>query len=103
MSRRLLAASALVAFGQQREQHVHLGALLLHVADVVEAQAIEAVQAPQLAGQAQVALGGQQPLDERLHGREEHQGALAHQFVADRGHRVRLAHAGITATALRFT
>ncbi len=41
----ITSAPALVALGERGEEHLHLGAVLLHVADVVEHQTFEAIEA----------------------------------------------------------
>jgi regulator of sigma D len=50
--------AALVALGQQREEHFHFLAALLDVADVVEDQHVEAVELLEFGFEPQVALGG---------------------------------------------
>ena len=58
-------AFAFVPFGQEGEKHLHFIAALLDVADVVEDHCVIDVEGRQLAFEAKVSLGGQQPLDER--------------------------------------
>ena len=53
-------ATPLVAFGEQFEQDFRFAVVLLHVADVVEALALEAVKALEFALQTEVALGVEQ-------------------------------------------
>ena len=54
--------AAFVAFGNQGKEHLGLLGALGQVAQVVEQQEVEGVQLAQLAGQGQVAFGGQQVL-----------------------------------------
>ena len=88
-------AAPLIALREQGEQHLHLGAVVLNVADVVEGETIDTVKTPELASQAQVALGLEQSLDHSAHRGQEHRTALVHQLVCERGHAVRLAGAGV--------
>ena len=76
-------AAPLVALGQEGEQHLHLLAALLHVADVVEHHDAEAIEAAQLPLQLQVALGAQEPRDEREGRGEQHAPAPLDQLVGD--------------------
>ena len=50
--------------GQEGVEHLHLGPIVLDVADVIERKTLEAVQALELAGEPEVALGIEQALDE---------------------------------------
>ena len=86
-------ALTLVALGEQGEEHLHLRAVLLHIANIIERQALDAIQALQLPPQAQVALGLKEPLDQRGDGGEEHCMALADSLVPDRRHHRGLARA----------
>lgn len=52
-------APALVPLGQQGEQHFHFGAVVLHIADVIEYPTFNALEPAQLACQPQIALGFQ--------------------------------------------
>ena len=67
------------------EQHFHLGPVLAHIADVIQQQASEAIEALQLAAQPQLALGRSAPGPGRTawHGRC--------QFGPQRRHQVGLA------------
>ena len=56
--------AALVALGDELEQHAGLGLILPHVAQIVEDQAIEAVELGQQARKREVAAGCLQSLDE---------------------------------------
>ena len=78
--------TAFVALGDQREGHVGLVGTLLQIAEVVEDQDLEAVELAECTRQIEVALGGEQILDE-LEGRDEENGpALLDQPVGQRGH-----------------
>ena len=57
-------AAPLVAFGEQGEQHLHLAAVVLHVADVVQDQALDTVEPAQLPAQAKVALRFEEAFDQ---------------------------------------
>lgn len=43
-------ALSVLPLGEQREEHLHFGAVLLHVADIVEGEAFKAIEALQPAG-----------------------------------------------------
>ena len=87
-------ALALVALGEQGEQHFHLRAVVLNIADVVQYQALDAIELPEFAREAQIALGLEQSFHQRGHRHEQHRVALAHEFVAEGGHDMGLAGAG---------
>ncbi len=57
-------ASSLVTFGQEREEHLHLIAVVLHVSYVVEDQAGVAIKLGQQLRQSEIALCRQELLDE---------------------------------------
>lgn len=78
-------ALALVAFGEQRKEHLHLRPVLLNVSDVIERQALEAVKALQLPRQAHVALGGEEFLHRGGDGGLEHRQAALDEGAGDRG------------------
>jgi hypothetical protein len=80
--------------GHECEEDLDLLGALLHVADVVEDQEVEGVEAGEGARQGQVALGGEQLLHEAEGGGEEHGVSSLHQGVAEGGGRVGLAAAG---------
>ena len=92
-------ALAFIALSQQGEQDLHLGPVLLDIADIVQQQAVDAVQALQFPRQAQVALGFQQPFHQLGHRREQHRVALAHQLIPQRRHGVGLPGTGIAKEA----
>lgn len=69
-------ALALVASRQEGAEHLHLVALVLDVADVVEEHRVEVIESVEFALQRKVALGAQQPLHE-LGGRSEMHGSAA--------------------------
>src|SRR5215510_6575646 len=83
--------AALVALGEEREQHLHLVAVLLDVADVVEDHGVEAIEHRELVLETQLALGDEQALDECVGRDEQHAIPALDQLVADRAHQVRLA------------
>src|SRR5579859_1679647 len=80
-------APTLVAFREEGEEHLHLIAVVLDVADVVQKDALVAVQLGQHGWQAEVALGRQQFLNERGGWRPQHRMPLQDQLVADRRQR----------------
>src|SRR6201995_4307783 len=84
-------ATALVTLGEEGEQHLHLVAVLLDVADVVADHGVEAVEDRELLLEAQVALGGEQALDERVGRDEQHAVPTLDQLVADGADQVGLA------------
>jgi len=81
----------LVAFGEEREEDLHLVAALLHIADVVEDHSVVGIERGELLLEAQIALGGEQSLDEREGRGEEDAVAALNELVADRADEVRLA------------
>ena len=87
----MITAFASIAFGQQREQDFHLGAIVLDVADVIECQALEAVQALEFPGEAQVAFGIEEALHQTGDRGEQHRIAAFDQRACQRRHDVRLA------------
>lgn len=74
-------ALALVALGEQREQHLHFVAVVLHVADVVKNQALEAIQLCQLLRQSDIALCRKQPLHQGPRRSEQNGVALLDERV----------------------
>ena len=64
-------AAAFVAFGQQGEEHFHFVAGLLDVADVVEDEHFEAIEAAEFVFEQQVAFGAQQVIHQAVGGGEE--------------------------------
>src|ERR1700693_670952 len=88
--------ATLVAFGQEGEEDLHLLAALLDVADVVEEDGLEAVQALELGGKPQVTLGGEQSLDDLESRREEDGTSLSNQLRAERAEQVGLARSRVT-------
>lgn len=84
-------AAALVTFREECEEHLHLVATLLDVADVVEDDGVETVQQRELLFEAQVALGGEQPLYQGVRGGEQDAVAPQYKLVADGADEVRLA------------
>ena len=68
---------------------------MLHITDVVERQAVDAVKPPQFARESKVTLGFEQPLHQLRDRSEQHRVALAHQLAPDRRHHVGLARARI--------
>ena len=87
-------ALAFVPLGQEGEEHLHFVAALLDVADVVEDHGMIDVERGEFAFEAQVALGGQQPLDERVGRGEQDSVAVLDKLVADGCYDVALASAG---------
>lgn len=85
-------APMLVAFGEQGEQDLHLIAVMLNVADVVEHETVEAVELRQELRQAQVTLGSQEPLDKARRRSPIDRVPLEHEFVAKGGDEMALAH-----------
>ena len=77
--------SAFVAFGQEGEKDFPLLATLLHIADVIEEDAGEAIQFCQFLGQAQVALGSEQPLHQGRGGRPQDGMARLGQLIGHGG------------------
>jgi hypothetical protein len=63
------------------KEHLDLVTPLLDVADVVEDHGVEGVERDELAFEAQVALGGEQPLDESEGRREEDAVATTDELV----------------------
>ena len=88
-------AAPLVAFGEQGEQHLHLAAVVLHVSDIVQDEALDAVEPAQLPAQAKVALGFEEAFDQGRDRGEEHRVALAYQLVTERRDHMGLARARI--------
>lgn len=87
----------LVAFGQEVEEHFHLFAGLLDVADVVDDDGVETLEAVDGLGQLEVAFGGEQLGDQPEGGHEEHLELVpADPLPGDGGDEVGLAAAGQT-------
>ena len=72
--------AALIPFGEQREEHLHLLATLLHIAEIIEDQRLETVQSFEFRREAEIALGGEQPLHDLEGGGKEHEAALPHEL-----------------------
>ena len=89
-------ALAFVAFSQQGEQHFHLSAVVLYVADVVEYQTFDAIEPAQLPRQPQIALGFQQPLDQRGHRRKQYRVPEPRESVPKRRDHMSLAGPGMS-------
>ena len=87
-------AAPLVALREQREEDLGLVRRLLHVAEVVEDDDLVGVVPAQGTGQCEVALGGEELLDDGVRGREAHAVAPLDELVSERGSHVRLADAG---------
>ena len=83
--------AALIALGDQREEHLGLVRSVLQVSEVVKDENLEVVELAQHPRQVEVSLRGQQVLDELVGRGEVHRVALLDQPVAECGHRVRLA------------
>jgi len=64
---------ALIAFGQQGEEHFHLFAVLLHIPEVIENERVKAIEPFQFGREAEIAFGREQALDE-LEGRGKEHG-----------------------------
>ena len=77
-------AAPFIALSQQREEHLHLLTILLHIADVIQDETGYAIQAGQFLGQAQFALGDQQPLHQRRRGGPQHGVPLPYQVMTHR-------------------
>ena len=75
-------APSFVAFGKQREQHLHFLSVLLHVAQVVDDQALVAPKRFDQPRQSQVPLRDQQLLHQQTAGREQHAATLVNQTLA---------------------
>ena len=86
----------LIALGEKREQDLHLVAVLLDVADVIEQHGVEAVEDRELVFETQVALGDEQALYEREGRGEQHPVAAQDQLVCDGADEVGLAAAGMS-------
>ena len=86
--------AALVALGHEGEEDLDLVGVLLDVADVVEDEQLEVVELAQGAGEVEVALGGEEVLDEAEGRDEEDRVSLLDEGVADGGADVGLAGAG---------
>jgi hypothetical protein len=84
-------ALAFVPLGQEGEGHLHFVAALLDVADVVEDHGVIDVESGKFSFEAKVALGSQQPLDERKGRREQDPVAVPDELVADGSYDVALA------------
>jgi hypothetical protein len=86
--------ATLVSLGEEREEHLGLGGVLLHVAEIVEDEHLELVELAQRAGQREIALGREQLLDQAIGGREVDGVPGLDQAMAERAHRMRLARPG---------
>ncbi len=62
----------LVALSQEREEHLHLIAVLMYVAKVIENEQVEAVESSQLLLESQVPLRCQQALNQQVGADEEY-------------------------------
>ena len=76
-------AAAFVTLGQQREQHFHLFAALLHVADIVYDQGVALCEAADRSREFQVAFRKQQFLHQQAACREVDPAALPDQFLSE--------------------
>ena len=83
--------AALVALGDEGEEHLRLFGPLGQVPEVVQQQEVVAVQLPQLSRQCQVALGGQEILHQPVGRGEEHRVSRLHQPVSHGAQGVGLA------------
>ena len=86
-------ALALVALGDQFEQHAGLGLVTPDVAEIVEDKQIEAIELGQLAGQAQVAPRCLQALHELGAAHEQNPPPGIDQGVSEPADQVALTHA----------
>ena len=77
-------AASFVAFGEQREQHLHLLAALLHIAQVVDDQAVEPRQPLDQLRQPQVPLGDQKLLHQQAAGRQQNRSSPLNQLLPQR-------------------
>jgi len=77
-------AAPFVTLGQKREQHLHLLAALLHVADVVDDHGIVFRQPLDHPRQLQVPLRDQQFLHQQAAGAEQDRSPLPDQFLTER-------------------
>jgi len=77
-------AAPLVPLGQEGEQNLHLLLALLDVAQIVEDDDLEAVEAPEFPLQLIVPLGAQQATDQLEGGGEENAEAVLDPLVAQR-------------------
>lgn len=90
--------TALVAFGHAREEHLDLFGALLHVADVVENQELEDVEAAKRVGQREVSLCREKLLNE-LEGRSEQDGVtFENERVGESARRMCFARALLSET-----
>ena len=72
----------LVALGQQRKEHLHLVAILLDIANIVQDQAAYLLKLRNLLRQTQFALGSQQSLHQRGGGTPQDRVTLLDELVA---------------------
>ncbi len=84
-------AAALVAFRQEREEHLHLLAAPLHVAEVVDDRGLEARQFLQEPFELEIPLGGEQFLHQQAARREEHRVSPQHELLGHRTNGVRFS------------
>ena len=84
-------ATALVALSKQGEKDFHLVTGLLNIADVIEDQNFEAIQAAKLKFQFEVTPCAQQAVHQAIGWGEENTVADIDQFVSDGGGEVRFA------------
>src|SRR6185436_16924656 len=84
-------AASLVPLGEKGEQHLHLVAALLDIPYVVEGDRVVPVEDRKLVLEAQIALGSEQALDERVRRHEQDAVPTLDQLVADGADQVRLA------------
>jgi|GEM_PF-2422616 len=85
-------AAALIAFGQECEEHLHFLSVLLHIADIVENDDLVAVEFFEFRFQAQVTLGREQLPHELEGGTKKHTHAVAqNQLPSQSSQKVRLA------------
>ncbi len=86
-------AAPFVPFGQEGKQHLHLFLALLHVANVIEDDHLEAVKAAQLPFQLIIPLGSQQASHQAEGGTEQNGVPQVDQFIANRRGGMRFARA----------
>jgi len=86
--------AALVPLGEERQQDLHLVAVLLDVPEVIADHGVVAVEDRELGFEAKVPLGAEQALGERVGRCEEHAVPTLDELVADGAHEVGLAAAG---------
>lgn len=89
-------ALSFVTLGEEREEHLHLVAALLHVANVVEDDHVEAVERGEFALEAEISFRSEEALDEGERGREKNPVTALDELVTNRANHVGFASPGET-------